>query len=256
VVLLRQVASVRTDPESGALVLVIMDDAGEREGITVPVDAFSMEQLGEVFGAMSSFIEGVHRAARDEQTRIEEERLAKERAIREAEEEVRRKQEEEEAARRAEEERKAEEARAQAEEEAKAFKEKILNMPTEAAKKAKDPILLQIGKEGLVMAVSRRTLYVVNDKAEMKTTEIKAIDKVAMGADGNSMVVVVGGERRGRCWYRAGRVRGGEREALSTQGEVRGVVVGGERRWYRAGRASACCALGVGRRQRTTGGRG
>ena len=57
-----------------------------------------------------------------------------------------------------------------------------------AAKKAKDPILLQLNKEGLIMAVSRLTLYVVNEKAEMKTTSIKHIEKVAMGADGGSMV--------------------------------------------------------------------
>jgi len=52
---LRKVISVRNDPTSGALLLIIKDDTGERPGITVPVDAFSMEQLGEVFGAMSSF---------------------------------------------------------------------------------------------------------------------------------------------------------------------------------------------------------
>ena len=56
---------------------------GERAGITVPVDAFNLEQLGEVFGAMGKFTEGLQRAARDEQARLDEERLAKEREIRE-----------------------------------------------------------------------------------------------------------------------------------------------------------------------------
>lgn len=54
-----------------------------------------------------------------------------------------------------------------------------------AAKKAKDPIIVQLEKEGLVLAVSRRTLYVVNAEADMKTTDIKKIDKVAMGPDGS-----------------------------------------------------------------------
>ena len=191
---LRKVVSVRNDASSGALLLIIKDDAGERPGITVPVDAFSMDQLGEVFGAMSSFSEGLQRAARDEQTRLEEERLAREREIREAEEAERRRQEEEEAARKAEEERLAAEAKAKAEAELKAFKDNMQNMPKVAAKKAKDPIVLQIEKEGLVLAVSRQTLYVVNDKAEMKTTKIREIDKVAMGPDGGSMIVMVGGE--------------------------------------------------------------
>ena len=63
-----------------------------------------------------------------------------------------------------------------------------------AAKKAKDPIVLQLKKEGMIMAVSRRTLYVVDKNAEMKSTEIKQIEKVAMGADGGSMVVMVAGQ--------------------------------------------------------------
>ena len=160
-----QVASVRTDPTSGALQLVIRDTDGEqRAGITVPADAFSMEQLGAVFGAMSSFTESLQRAARDQQAALEEERLAKERAIREAEEEARRLEEEAEAARKAEQERLEAEAKAKAEAEAKAFKENMLNMPKVAAKKAKDPILLQLAKDDLVLAVSRLTLYAVNAK--------------------------------------------------------------------------------------------
>ena len=188
---LRKVISVRNDPSSGALLLIIKDDAGERPGITVPVDAFSMEQLGEVFGAMSSFSVGLQRAARDEQTRLEEERLAKEREIREAAEAERRRQEEEEAARKAEEARLAAEAKAKEEAELKAFKENMQSMPKVAAKKARDPILLQIEKEGLILALSRQTLYVVNEKAEMKTTKIREIEKVAMGPDGGSMIVMV-----------------------------------------------------------------
>jgi|LauGreDrversion2_3_1035106.scaffolds.fasta_scaffold68256_1 hypothetical protein len=68
------------------------------------------------------------------------------------------------------------------------------SMPKVAAKKARDPILLQIEKEGLILALSRQTLYVVTEKAEMKTTKIREIEKVAMGPDGGSMVVMVGGE--------------------------------------------------------------
>lgn len=190
---LRKVISVRNDPSSGALLLIIKDDAGERPGITVPVDAFSMEQLGEVFGAMSSFSAGLQRAARDEQTRLEEERLAKEREIREAAEAERRGQEEEEAARKAGEAKLAAEAEAKEEAELKAFKENMQSMPKIAAKKARDPIVLQIEKEGLILAISRQTLYVVNDKAEMKNTKIREIEKVAMGPDGSSMIVMVGG---------------------------------------------------------------
>ena len=55
-------------------------------------------------------------------------------------------------------------AKAKAEAEAKAFKENMLNMPKVAAKKAKDPILLQLAKDDLVLAVSRLTLYAVNAK--------------------------------------------------------------------------------------------
>jgi hypothetical protein len=158
-------------------------------GITVPVDAFNMEQLSEVFAAMSSFTEGLQRAARLEQTRLDEERLARERAQREAEEAERRRLEEEEERLRAERERVAAEALAKAEADRLALKENLANMPKLAAKKAKDPILLQLSKEGLILAVSRRTLYVVDDTGEMKSTEIKRIEKVAMGPDGGSMLV-------------------------------------------------------------------
>jgi len=71
---------------------------------------------------------------------------------------------------------------------------KLIHSSQLAAKKAKDPILLQLSKEGLIMAVSRQTLYVVDDKAEMKSTKIREIEKVAMGGDGASMVVMVAGE--------------------------------------------------------------
>ena len=191
---LRSVTSVRNDAASGDLLLVVADEEGEQAGIRVPVDAFTMEQLGEVFGVMAAFSEGLQRAARDEHAQLEEERLAKERAIREAEEAERRRLEEEEAARKAEEERLAAEAKAKREAEEKAFKANMANMPKAAAKKAKDPIVVQLEKEGLILAVSRRTLYVVNADAEMKTTDITKIDKVAMGPDGSSMVVMVAGE--------------------------------------------------------------
>jgi len=186
----RNVVSVRNDPANGDLLLVVKEGGAERAGIRVPVDAFTMEQLGEVFGVMAAFSEGLQRAARDEHARLEEERLAQERAIREAEEAERRRVEEEEAARKAEEERLAAETKAKKEAEEKAFKDNMANMPKMAAKKVKDPIIVQLEKEGLVLAVSRRTLYVVGAAGEMKTTDIRQIEKVAMGADGGRFLCV------------------------------------------------------------------
>ena len=126
---LRSISSVRNDPTSGALLLIIKDELGERAGLTVPADAFTMEQLGEVFGAMSTFSEGLERAARDERTRVEEERLGKEREIREAEEAEEKKREEVEAARKAEEDRLAAAAAAKKDAEEKAFKDNMANLP-------------------------------------------------------------------------------------------------------------------------------
>eukprot|EP00960_Hanusia_phi_P071297 767520-Hanusia_phi.AAC.1 len=207
---IKDIKSVKNDPDGN--ILFMSEDNSKnlsQVSISIPGSAFSLEQLEQVFKIMKGFADAMAREQRDRQQRLEEERLSREREAREAAEAEAKRRLQEEEQRKAEEERRKEEEKRQAELDKQARKDRKEKQIRDAAKKAKDPIVMLLHGPSSILACSSKTFYVMvcdylallfadtqlqEGDQDLRTTSLKDIQKVAMGKDPNSMAIFVAGD--------------------------------------------------------------